>query len=83
MELRRLAEMLEEAEELRERADEQSEALRAAGNTVAAWVHDVRRDCCRLEAERLHARFAAEAAELWPLLLSYAEAWAGGGRRAA
>jgi hypothetical protein len=83
MEMRRLGEMLDRAEELREQAEERSAALRAAGNTVAAWVNDVRGDCSRMEAERLHARFALEAAELWPLLLSYAEAWSAGGRRAA
>ncbi|HEX6986684.1 MAG TPA: hypothetical protein VF170_14985 [Planctomycetaceae bacterium] len=81
--MRRLAELLERADELTERAAERAEELRAEASPVAAWVHDVRGDSCRLEAARLRAQFAGEAAELWPLLLSYAEAWSAGGRRAA
>ena len=83
MELRRLAELLEQAEELQEQAEAQRAAYRAAKDATAAWVHDVRRDSCRIQAEHLRARFAVEVAELFPLLLNYAEAWAGGSRRAA
>jgi hypothetical protein len=82
-EMRRLAELLERADELLEKSGERSEEFRAESDYVAAWVHDVRGDNCRLEAARLRAQFGAEAAELWPLLLSYAEAWASGGRWAA
>ncbi len=82
-EMRRLAGLLDLADEMTERSAEQSDAHRAEENYVAAWVHDVRIDNCRLESARLRAQFAAEAAELWPLLLTYAEAWAAGGRRAA
>ena len=85
-ELRRLAALLDRADELTEQSTDRSEDLRAEANYVAAWVHDVRIDNLRLEAARLRAQFAAEAAELWPLLMTYAEAWSGGtggGRRAA
>ena len=82
-EMRRLADLLERADDLTDRSAEQSEEFRAEQNYVAAWVHDVRGDCCRLEAARLRAEFAAGAAELWPLLLSYAESWTAGNRRAA
>jgi len=83
MELRRLAELLERSDELQEQAESQAAAFRAASDPTAAWVHDVRRDSCRIQAEHLRARFAAEVAELFPLLLNYAEAWAGGSRRVA
>ncbi|MGC1273883.1 MAG: hypothetical protein WBC44_09265 [Planctomycetaceae bacterium] len=83
MEMRRLAEMLERSEELQAQAETHSAAFRAATDPTAAWVHDVRKDSCRIQAEHLRARFAAEAAELWPLLVNYAEVWSTGGRRAA
>lgn len=82
-EMRRLADLLERADELTEQSGERSDELRSESNYVAAWVHDVRIDNLRLEAARLRAQFAAEAAELWPLLMTYAEAWSAGGRRAA
>ena len=82
-EMRRLSALLERSEELKEQAEEQREAVRAV-SPAAAWVMDVRADCRRQEAGRLRAQFAEEAAEFWPLLMSYAEAWAAGnGRRAA
>lgn len=83
MEMRRLADLLERAEEFQAQADEQSAAFRAANGPAAAWQHDVRKDSCRIQAEHLRAQFAAEVAELFPLLLSYAEIWSTGGRRAA
>ena len=82
-ELRRLTQLLERADELSDQSAERSDELRAEESYVAAWVHDVRIDNCRLEAARLRAQFAAEAAELWPLIMTYAEAWAASGRRAA
>lgn len=82
-EMRRLAELLQRADDLTEQSAERSDELRSEANYVAAWVHDVRIDNLRLEAARLRAQFAAEAAELWPLLMTYAEAWSASGRRAA
>lgn len=82
-EMRRLADLLDRAEELTEKGIEETQALRDEGSYVAAWIRDVRSDSCRMEAARLRAEFADGAAELWPLLLSYAEAWAAGSRRAA
>ena len=82
-ELRRLTDLLAQADELTEQSAERGDELRDESSYVAAWVHDVRIDNRRLEAARLRAQFAAEAAELWPLIMTYAEAWAASGRRAA
>lgn len=83
MEMRRLADLLEQAEAFQALADEQSAAFRASADPTAAWIHDVRRDSCLVQAGHLRARFAAEVAELFPLLLSYAEIWSAAERRAA
>jgi hypothetical protein len=80
-EMRRLADLLDRADELTEKGIEEVQALRDEASYVAAWIRDVRGDSCRMEAARLRAEFADGAAELWPLLLSYAEAWAAAGSR--
>ena len=83
MEMRRLAELLERAEELQAQAEMHSAAFRATNEPAAAWVHEVRKDSCRAQAESLQSQFATEAAEMWSLLLTYAETWSLGNRRAA
>ena len=80
-EMRRLAELIDRSEELKAQSAERRSAAAAEHGPIAAWVLEARADCSLIEAERLRAEFAEEAADLWPLLMMYAEAWSG--RRAA